>query len=69
MKEYGCCPKFRRGDNSTYTFTKRRGHVLYLVSATFMRELTRSEKCKHFHYKFNQTIQVLINTPFNGSLV
>jgi hypothetical protein len=19
MKEYGCCPKFRRGDNSTYT--------------------------------------------------
>jgi hypothetical protein len=34
MKEYGCCPKFRRGDNSTYTFTKRGGHVLYLVSAT-----------------------------------
>jgi hypothetical protein len=26
--EYGCCPKFKRGDNSTYTFTKRgRGHV------------------------------------------
>jgi hypothetical protein len=24
MKEYGCCPKFKRGDNSTYTFTKRR---------------------------------------------
>jgi hypothetical protein len=23
MKEYGCCPKFERGDNSTYTFTKR----------------------------------------------
>jgi hypothetical protein len=23
MKEYGCCPKFRRGDNSTYTLTKR----------------------------------------------
>jgi hypothetical protein len=20
MKEYGCCPKFKRGDNSTYTF-------------------------------------------------
>jgi hypothetical protein len=19
MKEYGCCPKFGRGDNSTYT--------------------------------------------------
>jgi hypothetical protein len=32
MKEYGCCPKFKRGDNSTYTFTKRR--VVYLVSAT-----------------------------------
>jgi hypothetical protein len=27
MKEYGCCPKFKRGDNSTYTFTKRGGHV------------------------------------------
>jgi hypothetical protein len=25
MKEYGCCPKFKRGDNSTYTFTKRGG--------------------------------------------
>jgi hypothetical protein len=23
MEEYGCCPKFKRGDNSTYTFTKR----------------------------------------------
>jgi hypothetical protein len=32
MKEYGCCPKFKRGDNSTYTFTKR--EVVYLVSAT-----------------------------------
>jgi hypothetical protein len=32
MKEYGCCPKFRREDNSTYTFTKR--GVMYLVSAT-----------------------------------
>jgi hypothetical protein len=32
MKEYGCCPKFKRGDNSTYTFTKR--GVVYLVSAT-----------------------------------
>jgi hypothetical protein len=27
MKEYRCCLKFRRGDNSTYTFTKRGGHV------------------------------------------
>jgi hypothetical protein len=33
MKEYGCCPKFKRGDNSTYTFTKR-GGCMYLVSAT-----------------------------------
>jgi hypothetical protein len=32
MKEYGCCPKFRRGDNSAYTFRKR--GVVYLVSAT-----------------------------------
>ena len=33
MKEYGCCPKFKRGDNSTYTFMKRE-EVMYLVSAT-----------------------------------
>jgi hypothetical protein len=32
MKEYGCCPKFRRRVNSTYTFTKR--GVVSLVSAT-----------------------------------
>jgi hypothetical protein len=31
MKEYGCCPKFKWGDNSTYIFTKR---GVYLVSAT-----------------------------------
>jgi hypothetical protein len=35
MKEYGCCPKFKRGDNSTYTFTKRAGWGgMYLVSTT-----------------------------------
>jgi hypothetical protein len=28
MKEYRCCLKFRRGDNSTYAFTKR--GVVYL---------------------------------------
>jgi hypothetical protein len=28
MKEYRCCLKFRRGDNSSYTFTKR--GVMYL---------------------------------------
>jgi len=32
MKEYGFCPKFKRGDNSTYTFTKR--EIVYLVNAT-----------------------------------
>jgi hypothetical protein len=34
MKEYGCCPKFKRVDNSTYTFTKTGGGGMYLVSAT-----------------------------------
>jgi hypothetical protein len=34
MKEYGCCPKFKRGDNSTYTFTKRGWGGIYLVSTT-----------------------------------
>jgi hypothetical protein len=33
MKEYDCSPKFKRGDNSTYTFMKR-GGGMYLVSAT-----------------------------------
>jgi hypothetical protein len=37
MKEYGCCPKFKRRDNSTYTFTKRGG--MYLVSATSPKQL------------------------------
>jgi hypothetical protein len=32
LKEYRCSLKFRRGDKSTYTFTKR--GVVYLVSAT-----------------------------------
>jgi hypothetical protein len=32
MKECGCCPKFKRGDNSTYTFMKKGG--MYIVSAT-----------------------------------
>jgi hypothetical protein len=32
MEEYRCCPKFKRRDNSTYTFTKRR--VMYLASTT-----------------------------------
>jgi hypothetical protein len=31
MKDYGCCPKFKRGDNSTYTFTKKGGHVTATV--------------------------------------
>jgi hypothetical protein len=34
MKEYGCCPKFKRGDNSIYTFTKRGEGGMYLVSET-----------------------------------
>jgi hypothetical protein len=37
MKEYGCCLKFKRGDNSTYNFTKRGG--MYLVSATPPKQL------------------------------
>jgi hypothetical protein len=34
IKEYGCCPKFKRGDNSNYTFTKRGWGGIYLVSTT-----------------------------------
>jgi hypothetical protein len=37
MKECGCCPKFKRGDNSTYPFTKRGGK--YLVSTTPTKRL------------------------------
>jgi hypothetical protein len=32
MKECGCCPKFKRRDNTAKTFTKR--GAVYLVSAT-----------------------------------
>ena len=45
MKEYCCCLKFRRGDNSTYTFTKR--GVVYLVSATPPKRLL--EFCETLH--------------------
>jgi hypothetical protein len=34
MKEYGCCPKFEMGDNSTYIFTKR-GRGMYLAPSKF----------------------------------
>jgi hypothetical protein len=34
MKEYGCCPKFKRADNPTYTLMNRGGGGMYLVSAT-----------------------------------
>jgi hypothetical protein len=37
MHEYRCCLKFRRGDNSTYTFMKR--GVVYLVSASTPKRL------------------------------
>jgi hypothetical protein len=39
MKEYGCCPKFKRGDNSTYIFKEKGGGGMYLVSATLTKLL------------------------------
>jgi hypothetical protein len=33
MKEYGCCPKFKRGDNSII-LSRKGGGGMYLVSAT-----------------------------------
>jgi hypothetical protein len=47
MKEYGCCPKFKRRDNSTYTFTKR--GVVYLVSTTHAHLQVVYYKCVKFH--------------------
>jgi hypothetical protein len=53
MKEYGCCPKFKRGDNSTYTFTKR-GGGMYLVGGginiffNFSVSLTSEKEIKFF---------------------
>jgi hypothetical protein len=38
MKEYGHCPKFGRGDNSTCTFTKRRRACTF-VSSTPPKQL------------------------------
>jgi hypothetical protein len=40
MKEYVCCPKFRRGDNSTYTFVKR-GACTFPISGLVGVVLTR----------------------------
>jgi hypothetical protein len=40
MKEYGCCPKFKRGDNSTYTFMKRgctKKIIFFIMAAIFDR--------------------------------
>jgi hypothetical protein len=48
MKEYGCCPKFRRRDNSTYTFTKRGG--MYLVSATPTKLLIYDVQTLEYRY-------------------
>ena len=45
MKEYGCCLKLNRGDNSTYTFTKRGG--MYLVSATPTKLLIKFYETLH----------------------
>jgi hypothetical protein len=42
MKEYGCYPKFKRGDNST--FTKRGG--MYHVSATAQQPYSFMHICK-----------------------
>jgi hypothetical protein len=60
MKEYGCCPKFRRGDNSTYTFTKR-GDV-YLVSTT-PAKFSRSCAYKVHVPPFRESISWIIS-PF-----
>jgi hypothetical protein len=48
MKEYGCCPTVKRGDNSTYTFTKK-GGGMYLVSATPTKLLIEFLCCVKFH--------------------
>ena len=42
--KYGCCPRFKGGGNSTYTFTKSvgGGGGMYLVSATTTKLLLPS---------------------------
>jgi hypothetical protein len=47
MKEYRCCLKFRRGDNSTYTFTKR--GVVYLWRPLDAHLQVVYYKCVKFH--------------------
>ena len=60
MKEYGCCPKFKRGDNSTYPFTKR-GGGMYLVSATLLNGLL--EFCETLHSCSTQPADVHEGIP------
>jgi hypothetical protein len=50
MKEYGCCPKFKRGDNSTYTFTKKGGQ--YFI-----------ERYYYFRMKLELWVTSLSDTP------
>jgi hypothetical protein len=62
MKEYCCCLKLRRGDTSTYTFTKR--GVVYLVSATPPKRLITATIFLHAH------LQVVYNcVKFHKTLI
>jgi hypothetical protein len=49
MKEYGCCPKFKRGDNSTYTFTKRGSHAPYTVVVHYLHMCMTEYGCLFLH--------------------
>ena len=62
MKEYRCCLKFRRGDNSTYTFTKR--GVVYL-----WRPLDVSQQAHQRCFNVETTLTINVEKTLNFSWI
>jgi hypothetical protein len=68
MKEYDCCPKFKRRDNSTYTFTKRGVVYLFLVSLFWRWDVvTHTHTHIYFCYFIIQNLSIVIRFIGNGN--
>jgi trehalose utilization protein len=66
MKEYRCCLKFRRGDNSTYTFTKR--GVVYTTIFLHAHLQVVYYKCVKFHKNPISGLGVVVLTRYTTPL-
>jgi hypothetical protein len=61
MKEYGCCPKFKRGDNSTYAFTKE----VKLYTSNNIRT-TKMSRCNNYQQKSKVPLNCRLNAISNS---